>query len=170
VSTITQQVKLFRTGIALSEETRIQMVDLLNSILADTCDLHSHLRHAHWNLKGPLFLSLHRYFDELSNRVLEQTDILAERIVALGGIANRTVRQIATASSLPQYDVDAVSGPDHLRAVARRMCLLASRSRLLVEIAGKSGDMVTADLGTQFLRSLEHDIWAIEAQLYSGGN
>ena len=58
MSTVTLQ---FRTGIALSEEARIQMVDLLNSILADACDLHSHLRHAHWNVKGPLFLCLHRY-------------------------------------------------------------------------------------------------------------
>jgi hypothetical protein len=47
ISTATLQAKLFRTGIALSEEVRIQMVDLLNSILADACDLHSHLRHAH---------------------------------------------------------------------------------------------------------------------------
>ena len=108
--------------------------------------------------------------DELSNRVLEHTDILAERIMALGGIANGTVRQNATASSLPQYDMDAVSGPEHLRALSRRMSLMASRSRTLVELAGKLGDMVTANCGTQFLRSLEHDIWGIEAQLYSGGD
>jgi starvation-inducible DNA-binding protein len=170
VSTVTLQAKLFRTGIALPEEARIHMVDLLNSILADACDLHSHLRHAHWNLKGPMFLFLHRYFDELSNRVLEHTDILAERIATLGGIANGTVRQIATASSLPQYDLDAVSGPDHLRALARRMHLLASRLRLLVEVAAQSGDVVTSDLGTELLRSLEHDLWTIEAQPYLGGN
>lgn len=170
MSTVTLQPKLFKTGVALSEEARIQMVDLLNSILADACDLHSHLRHSHWNLKGPMFLFLHRYLDELSNRVLKNTDVLAERIATLGGIANGTVRQIATASSLPQYDLDAVSGPDHLRALARRMHLLASRLRLLVEVAAHSGDVVSADLGTELLRSLEHELWTIEAQLYLAGN
>jgi starvation-inducible DNA-binding protein len=116
-----------------------------------------------------MFLFLHRYFDELSSRILEDTDILAERIATLGGIANGTVRQIAIASSLPQYDLDAVSGPDHLRALERRMHLLASRLRLVVEVATELGDVVTTDIGTELLRSLEHDLWNIEAQLYLGG-
>jgi quercetin dioxygenase-like cupin family protein len=56
--------------------------------LADMVDPFNKTRHAHWNVKGPGFVALHELFDDVAERVEGHCDLLAERVVALGGAAN----------------------------------------------------------------------------------
>lgn len=163
------QSRFFKTSIDLAEPTRAQMIDLLNSCLADIGDLQTHAKHAHWNVKGPQFLPLHALFEQIASRLRAHADQVAERITALGGVAHGTTRQIAVASSLPQYDLDAVSGEEHLRAMAQRMALVASQVRSGVAIAHQLGDDATGDLLTEALRDLDKDLWFVEAHLQIGG-
>jgi DNA-binding ferritin-like protein len=44
--------KLVHTSIDIKQETRTKMVEMLNIHLADTFDLFSHTKQAHWNVKG----------------------------------------------------------------------------------------------------------------------
>ena len=90
------------------------MIELLNSCLAHMADLQTHAKHAHWNVKGAQFQPLHEVFGEIASRLVQQADDVAERIAALGGVAQCTARQLAAASNLPQYDLDAVTGEEHL--------------------------------------------------------
>lgn len=55
-------------------------------------DLFNQTKHAHWNVKGPEFMQLHELFDSIAERVEEGCDLLAERVVTLGGIAAGTTR------------------------------------------------------------------------------
>ena len=56
---------LYETKNPLPEETRARAVDLLNRRLADCIDLQSQTKQAHWNVKGPHFIGLHKLFDEI---------------------------------------------------------------------------------------------------------
>src|ERR1700747_1422825 len=94
---------MFKTKNDLPEGTRVKAVELLNARLADCIDLQSQTKQAHWNVKGPHFIGLHKLFDEIYEATEEYVDLIAERVVQLGGIAEGTVRVCAERSTLSEY-------------------------------------------------------------------
>ena len=89
------------THIDLPETDREPLIELLNKRLADTADLYSQVKQAHWNVKGLDFFQLHQLFDQLAGEVFPYIDLIAERATALGGVATGTVRMAAASSTLP---------------------------------------------------------------------
>jgi starvation-inducible DNA-binding protein len=87
--------RLYPTKNDLPEASRREAVGLLNQRLADSIDLQTQCKQAHWNVKGPSFIALHKLFDEVNEAVEEYIDLLAERVVQLGGIAEGTVGVVA---------------------------------------------------------------------------
>src|SRR5207244_12448514 len=83
----------------LPEAARGEAVALLNQRLADCIDLQTQCKQAHWNVKGPTFIALHKLFDEINEDVEGYVDLIAERIVQLGGIAEGTVGVVADRST-----------------------------------------------------------------------
>src|ERR1700733_16080434 len=87
----------------LPEETRAELINLLNQRLADSIDLQTQAKQAHWNVKGPNFIALHELFDKISEESEEYPDLIAERIAQFGGIAEGTIQVAANRTSLPDY-------------------------------------------------------------------
>ncbi len=85
VSASRDATRLYPTKNDLPEAARLEAMELLNQRLADCIDLQTQCKHAHWNVKGPAFIALHKLFDEINEEVEEYVDLLAERIVQLGG-------------------------------------------------------------------------------------
>jgi len=156
---------LFSSSVSLSERTRNEVIAILNDRLADTLDLKLQTKHAHWNIKGIEFIQLHELFDEIATHVEEHTDLIAERITALGGTAKGTARQVAARSSLKEYDLEAVSGEDHLKALSARLADVANKAREAIDSTDRLGDKGTADLFTQISREADKDLWFLEAHL-----
>src|SRR5512135_1140575 len=96
----TQEIE---TRIDIPAKTREQVITMLNQQLADTFDLYSQTKQAHWNVKGPEFFQLHKLFDKLAEGVLEAIDTIAERVTALGGVAMGTAHMAAQSSRLPEF-------------------------------------------------------------------
>src|ERR1041384_7387914 len=92
--------RLHPTKNDLPEATRIEAVGLLNQRLAECIDLATQCKQAHWNVKGHSFIDLHDLFDDVHERAQEYADLIAERIVQLGGIAEGTVRSEEHTSEL----------------------------------------------------------------------
>jgi starvation-inducible DNA-binding protein len=82
----------FSTRVDLPAESRDQVVEMLNDHLADTFDLMSQVKQAHWNVKGKDFYQLPLLFDEIAEELADFVDRLAERATSLGGYATGTVR------------------------------------------------------------------------------
>src|ERR671937_1221376 len=95
--------RLYTTKNDLPVDTRVEVTGLLNQRLADCIDLETQCKQAHWNVKGPNFIALHKLFDEINEAVEEYVDLIAERIVQLGGIAEGTARTVAQRSTLLEY-------------------------------------------------------------------
>ena len=95
--------RLFPTKNDLPETTRSRVVELLNQRLADCIDLQTQCKQAHWNVKGPSFIGLHKLFDDINEDVEGYVDLLAERAVQLGGVAEGTARSVAARSTLSDY-------------------------------------------------------------------
>ena len=74
----------FKTSIDIPAGTRSEMIDLCNQQLADTADLKSQIKQAHWNVKGAEFIALHKLYDDLAAEVEVYVDVIAERVTQLG--------------------------------------------------------------------------------------
>jgi starvation-inducible DNA-binding protein len=156
---------MYETRIDLGQQARLLLTPLLNQRLADMIDLFNQTKHAHWNVKGSEFMQLHELFDGIAERVEESCDLLAERVVTLGGAAEGTTRQSAAGSTIGEYDLGAVDGLEHVRALAGQMAKLAGSVRSAIQLSAELGDPTTADLFTEISRSLDKDLWFLEAHL-----
>jgi starvation-inducible DNA-binding protein len=155
----------FRTRIDLAPAVRERMVASLNQQLADTFDLYSQTKQAHWNVKGAEFFSLHQLFDELAKELSEHADVLAERVTALGATALGTVRLAALSSRLPEWPDEATADLHCVEMLADRFASVAATTRAAIDLAAAEGDAVTADLFTEVARSLDKRLWFLEAHL-----
>src|SRR4051794_34409547 len=81
-NTRTTNEPIFETRIDL--KNRAQLIAILNARMADTLDVQTQSKFAHWNVKGNDFYQLHLLFDSIAEHVEEWVDMLAERTTALG--------------------------------------------------------------------------------------
>jgi starvation-inducible DNA-binding protein len=153
-----------RTRIDIAPKTRSAMQALLNRQLADMVDLHSQLKQAHWNVKGPHFIALHELFDKLAELLESSIDDVAERIAALGGMARGTVRMAAAGSRLPELP-NVQDGLALVAALADHYAALAKSTRAAIEISDDADDEVTSDLVTRLCGEFDKALWLLEAHL-----
>jgi Ferritin-like domain len=66
---------MHKTKNDLPEKTRTEVIAILNARLADSIDLMHQAKQAHWNVKGPSFIALHKLFDEIVNNHPKVTPI-----------------------------------------------------------------------------------------------
>jgi starvation-inducible DNA-binding protein len=161
------KLKTYRTHVDLPAEVREQVITLLNQHLADTFDLYSQAKQAHWNVKGSAFFQLHELFDKLADEAAAYVDVIAERVTALGGTAAGTVRMSAAASRLDEYPLDVSRGLSSVEAMVEAYSSLAKTTREAIETTDRAGDADTADLFTEVSRGLDKSLWFLEAHLQS---
>src|SRR5262245_53253002 len=105
----------------LPEEARSAVSQALNARLADGLDLHSQIKVAHWNIKGPQFAALHPLFETFAVSLARHNDAIAERAVTLGARAYGTARHVASRSKLPDYPQETSRDLEHVRLLAERI-------------------------------------------------
>ncbi len=148
---------------SLSAKTRTQVAAILNQSLADLSDLYSQTKQAHWNVKGRLFYSLHKLFDDLAGTVEEHLDDIAERVTAIGGVAQGTIRQAAASSRLPEFPGEQKEELAFVHALRDRYALAANETRKAIDETARLGDADAADLLTGISRDLDKALWMLEA-------
>jgi len=156
---------MYETLNDLSKASRVELNELLNQRLADAVDLQSQVKQAHWNVKGPHFIGLHKLFDEIYESVGEYVDLLAERVVQLGGIAEGTARVAAARSRLEEYPLDIADGTTHVQALSKALATFGHEVRTAIDEADDLDDADTADLFTEVSRGIDKWLWMVEAHL-----
>src|SRR5881628_2914875 len=155
--------KMYETENDISPERRSELNALMNQRLADAVDLQMQMKQAHWNVKGPHFIGLHELFDQIDEAVESYVDLIAERIVQLGGIALGTVREAAARSRLEEYPLTIADGAAHVEAVARALSTFGREARLTIDETNALEDADTADLFTEISRDVDKWLWLVEA-------
>src|SRR2546423_8462601 len=141
----TDDTKLFPTKNDLPEDKRVEVIGLLNQRLAEAIDLQTQCKQAHWNVKGPSFIGLHKLFDEVNEDVEQYVDLIAERIVQLGGIAEGTVGAVEGRSTLPDYPLGLSTGAEHLAALSDALGAFGRTARIAIEEMNELEDPENAD-------------------------
>lgn len=161
--------RLYATKNDLPESARIEAIGLLNQRLADCIDLQTQCKQAHWNVKGPSFIALHKLFDEVNEAVEEYVDLLAERAVQLGGIAEGTAAIVAKRSTLLDYPLVLSTGEEHVAALSEALATFGRTVRLGIEEMNDLKDADSADILTEISRGVDKWLWFVEAH-QQGGN
>jgi starvation-inducible DNA-binding protein len=156
---------LYPTKNDLPESTRVQMIETLNLSLADAIALQTQAKQAHWNVKGPHFIGLHKLFDDVSDAVLEYIDLIAERAVQLGGVAEGTAKMAVQRARLSPYPLDISTGKAHCEVLSSALAVFGKGVRGGIDAADAAGDKDTSDMYTEVSRGTDQWLWFIEAHL-----
>jgi starvation-inducible DNA-binding protein len=78
---------MYQTKNDVPDHTRADVIAILNARLADRIDLMQQAKNAYWNVQETTFIALHTLFDEIVDAAEEYMDLLAERVMHLGGTA-----------------------------------------------------------------------------------
>lgn len=155
--------KMYETENDISVHRRSELNLLMNLRLASAVDLQMQMKQAHWSVKGPSFIALHELFDKVAEAVESYVDMIAERIVQLGGIAEGTVRVAASRTRLREYRLEIADGTAHVEAVALALSTFGQEARATIEEANALDDADTADLFTEVSRGIDKWLWFVEA-------
>jgi starvation-inducible DNA-binding protein len=162
-----ERTRLFPTKNDLPAETRARVAGLLNQRLADCIDLQTQCKQAHWNVKGPQFIALHKLFDEINEEVEEYVDLLAERVVQLGGVAEGTARCAAERSTLSEYPAEITDGEEHVDALSTALASFGRVCRKGINETDELGDADSMDILTEISRGIDKWLWFVEAHQQS---
>src|SRR5690242_16205572 len=93
---------LVRMPIALAESACRESAENLNQLLADTMTLRDLYKKHHWQVSGPTFYQLHLLFDKHFNEQSELVDLIAERVMMLGGVSIAMSADVAETTLIPR--------------------------------------------------------------------
>jgi starvation-inducible DNA-binding protein len=161
--TSTVSAPAYPTKNDLPEAIRVEVISLLNQRLAVCIDLQLQCKQAHWNVKGPTFIALHELFDKIDEDVETYSDLLAERVVQLGGIAEGTVGIVASRSTLADYPLAIRTGAEHVSALSDALAQFGRTARIGIEEMNELEDAGSADILTEISRGIDKWLWFVEA-------
>ena len=153
---------------ALPAEQQAKLIELLNRRLADAIDLQLQSRQAYWNVKGPNFMTLRALFDKVTAGVEEDADLIAERIVQLGGTAEGTAHAVVRRTSLDGYQMATAGGNGHIEALSMTLTEFGRHARYASEQATELKHADTADIFTEIARGIDKWLWFVETSQQSG--
>lgn len=150
------------TGV--EKKHREQIVAPLSKVLADTFTLYLKTHNFHWNVKGPMFQTLHLMFEGQYNELWLAVDEVAERIRALGGVAPATHKQLAALTSIPE-DETVPRAEDMIRRLVEGHETATITAREAFKIADETRDQPTCDLLTRRMLAHEKTTWMLRSML-----
>lgn len=148
----------------ISEKDKEQIVQGLSQLLADTYSIYIKTHNFHWNVSGPMFVTLHTLFEQQYTELALAIDIIAERIRALGAFAPGSFKAFQELTSIP--DMEDI--PDALTMIALLVEdneTIIKTARSIIPLANKAYDTPTADLATARILVHEKTAWMLTSLL-----
>lgn len=155
---------LLPTKIDIPSKTRESLIVILNGCLSDSVDLALQAKGNHWNVKGPSFTSLHKLFDEVAESAQNYADLIAERIVQLGGVALGSSQIVAATTSLPPQTITTFQS-EILNCLSTSLSIYSANMRRTIEFSTYMKDDVTADILIEITRGSDKWLWMVESHM-----
>lgn len=163
INLISGGIKMSKNCIGLDNNNLGKVIEGLNKYLADLNILYVKLHNLHWNVEGPAFFQLHAKFEEFYDKVNEDLDEVAERILTLGGRPAASVKEYVKLASIEELDSKGISGDDSIEIIRKDFYHMLEQSRSILELAEEAKDQGTVDLMAGFIGSYEKTLWMINA-------
>ena len=155
--------------IALDEATRRESAVNLNQLLADTITLRDLYKKHHWQVSGPTFNQLHLLFDKHFNEQSELVDLIAERIMMLGGVSVAMSADVAEMTLIPRPPRGREEVPVQVSRLLHAHEIVLKEARTMARQAADEGDDGTNDvLVSNVIRTNEIQVWFVGEHLVDG--
>ena len=152
--------------IGIPEAQRRTIAEGLSRLLADTFTLYLTTHNFHWNVKGPMFQTLHLMFETQYNELALAVDLIAERIRALGYPAPGTYSDYAKLSSIKET-AGVPKATEMIRLLVEGQEAVVRTARSVFPVVDEVNDEATADLLTQRMQVHEKTAWMLRSLLES---
>ena len=158
-----------KLNIGLSDQDRKGVVDILNIVLADEYVLYTTTRNYHWNVVGPQFHDLHKFFESQYEELNEVVDEVAERVRALGGTALGTLTEFLKHTRQKEHPGQSASTLEMVNNLLMGHEAIIQSLRVDLEsCADKFHDIGTNDFLTGLMERHEKMAWMLRAMLEGG--
>jgi starvation-inducible DNA-binding protein len=154
-------------NIGISEKNRKEIAGGLSRLLADSYTLYLKTHNYHWNVKGPMFATLHTMFEQQYTELAAAVDEIAERIRALDEPAPGSYAAFAKLTSIEEAE-GSPSAEEMIRQLTIGQETVARTAREIFPAADEAHDEPTADLLTQRMQIHEKNAWMLRSLLQSG--
>ncbi len=152
--------------IALAAKARKQSVTTLNQILAETMTIRDLYKKHHWQIAGATFYALHLLLDKHYEEQAALVDLVAERIMMLGGLSIAMAADVAEMSTIPRPPKGREDVPTQLSRLLGAHEIILRASRAGADEAAADGDTATNDvLVSNIIRTNESQVWFIAEHL-----
>jgi starvation-inducible DNA-binding protein len=152
--------------IALEDNARKQSVEILNGVLANTITIRDLYKKHHWQMSGATFYQLHLLLDKHYEEQADLVDLLAERIMALGGISIAMAPDVAELSTIPRPPKGREDVPTQLARLLEAHEIILRQAREGADQADDAGDDGTNDmLVSNIIRTNEPQVWFLAEHL-----
>lgn len=155
-----------KTEIGIKAANTAGIAKSLNRLLADEHVLYIKTRKAHWNIEGPDFLNIHRFFEEQYKQLEQIIDDIAERIRTIGHYAEATLAGFLAETHLSEETREKNDSAGFMKS------LLADHETIIIHLRENIEhydedwkDAGTADFATRLLESHEKMAWFLRAHL-----
>ena len=157
---------LRRLPLALEDNARAQSVAILNQVLADTMTIRDLYKKHHWQMSGATFYQLHLLLDKHYEEQAALVDMIAERIMALGGISIAMSHDVAESTRIPRPPKGREDVPSQLSRLLQAHEIILRQAHEGADAADESGDDGTNDLlVSNIIRTNEPQVWFIAEHL-----
>ena len=152
--------------LALEDNARKASVAILNQMLADTMTLRDLYKKHHWQMSGATFYQLHLLLDKHYEEQAELVDMIAERIMALGGISIAMAPDVAEMTKIPRPPKGREDVPTQLARLLEAHEIILREAHEGAEAADEAGDDGTNDmLVSNVIRTNEPQVWFVAEHL-----
>jgi starvation-inducible DNA-binding protein len=151
-------------NVGIDEKDRKEIAEGLSRLLADTYSLYLKTHNFHWNVKGPMFQTLHLMFEVQYNELALAVDLVAERIRALGFPAPGTYSEYAKLSSIPETP-GVPKAEEMIKLLVEGQEAVVRTARSIFPLLDEVRDEPTADLLTQRMQIHEKTAWMLRSLL-----
>jgi starvation-inducible DNA-binding protein len=149
---------------SVTQEDSKKIASGLSKLLADTYILYLKTHNFHWNVKGPMFQTLHLMFETQYNELALAVDLIAERIRALGEPAPGTYTEYLKIGSIKE-----IAGVPHAKEMIKILTkdqeTVVQTAKDVFPIAEKVSDQATLDILTQRMQTHEKTAWMLRSLL-----
>ncbi|MBX7044744.1 MAG: DNA starvation/stationary phase protection protein [Ignavibacteria bacterium] len=145
-------------------DTNKKTAEGLSKLLADTFMLYLKTHNFHWNVRGPMFQTLHLMFETQYTELWTSIDIIAERIRSLDADAPGTFSEFNKLTSIKE-EKGIPKAMDMIKILIADNEKVVKTANDVFPIAEKAEDEPTQDLLIQRINTHEKTIWMLKAML-----
>ena len=151
--------------VRLEREKVEQIVDALNTDLANAYVLYHQLHKHHWNVEGAEHLDIHVFIQEAYEDIEEAADAIAERVQAIGGVPHASMPALSEAATVEPEDEDVYNIRTSFENDLEMYGDIIEGYRDHIELAEGLGDYATAQMLREQLEDLEEHAHVIDHYL-----